>query len=111
MKKSDFAFDLPTALIAQAPLAERSASRLLVVPPGDGAFEDRGIADLPGLYSLLSGVAHARPWGLEDKASVAGREIATPDYWRQHVVDCHDQTPEQVVAAILDLLSRADYPS
>jgi dTMP kinase len=31
--------------------------------------------------------------------------------WRQHVVDCHDQTPEQVVAAILDLLSRADYPS
>jgi len=34
VKKSDFHFDLPEALIAQAPLPERSASRLLVVPPG-----------------------------------------------------------------------------
>ena len=30
VKKSDFHFDLPGALIAQAPLPERSASRLLV---------------------------------------------------------------------------------
>ena len=30
LKKSDFRFDLPVELIAQAPLAERSASRLLV---------------------------------------------------------------------------------
>ena len=29
MKKSDFHYDLPEDLIAQAPLAERSASRLL----------------------------------------------------------------------------------
>lgn len=49
MKKSDFHFELPPELIAQAPLAERSASRLLVVPPSDVAFEDRGIADLPDL--------------------------------------------------------------
>ncbi|TKS54304.1 tRNA preQ1(34) S-adenosylmethionine ribosyltransferase-isomerase QueA [Luteimonas yindakuii] len=49
MKKSDFHFDLPPELIAQAPLAERSASRLLLVPPGEGAFEDRGITDLPDL--------------------------------------------------------------
>ena len=47
MKKSDFAFDLPQALIAQAPLAERSASRMLVVPPGDAAFGDRQVRDLP----------------------------------------------------------------
>lgn len=31
MKKSDFHFDLPQALIAQAPLKERSASRMLVL--------------------------------------------------------------------------------
>ncbi|RBD72461.1 hypothetical protein BRM24_01965, partial [Xanthomonas oryzae pv. oryzae] len=31
MKKSDFHYDLPEELIAQAPLAERAASRLLVV--------------------------------------------------------------------------------
>ncbi len=49
MKKSDFRFELPPELIAQAPLPERSASRLLVVPPGDAAFEDRGMRDLPGL--------------------------------------------------------------
>lgn len=30
MRKSDFYFDLPTSLIAQAPLQERSASRMLV---------------------------------------------------------------------------------
>src|SRR5690606_40194313 len=39
LKKSDFHYDLPPELIAQAPLAERSASRLLVVPPGGAAFE------------------------------------------------------------------------
>ncbi len=47
MKKSDFHFELPEALIAQAPLPERSASRLLVVPPGDAAFADRQVRDLP----------------------------------------------------------------
>lgn len=49
LKKSDFHFDLPPDLIAQAPLPERSASRLLVVPANDAAFEDRGIRDLPAL--------------------------------------------------------------
>ncbi|WP_133480048.1 tRNA preQ1(34) S-adenosylmethionine ribosyltransferase-isomerase QueA [Cognatilysobacter segetis] len=49
MKKSDFDYDLPVELIAQAPLAERSASRLLVVPPGDAPFEDRVFRDLPSL--------------------------------------------------------------
>ena len=49
MKKSDFHYELPPELIAQAPLPERSASRLLVVPPGDAPFADRGIRDLPEL--------------------------------------------------------------
>ena len=35
VKKSDFNFDLPAELIAQAPLPERSSSRLLVDGPGD----------------------------------------------------------------------------
>jgi S-adenosylmethionine:tRNA ribosyltransferase-isomerase len=47
VKKSDFHFDLPEALIAQAPLPERSASRLLVVPPGQRPFADRHVRDLP----------------------------------------------------------------
>ena len=49
MKKSDFHYELPDALIAQVPLPERSASRLLVVPPGDAGFDDCGIRDLPAL--------------------------------------------------------------
>ena len=49
LKKSDFHYDLPQELIAQAPLPRRSASRLLHVPPGDAPFEDRGIAALPSL--------------------------------------------------------------
>ena len=49
LKKSDFHYDLPPELIAQAPLPERSASRLLLVPPAPAAFADHGIRDLPEL--------------------------------------------------------------
>ena len=49
MKRADFHYDLPPGLIAQAPLPERSASRLLVVPPAPAMFADCGIRDLPGL--------------------------------------------------------------
>ena len=51
MKKSDFHYELPSELIAQAPLPERSASRLLVVPPAPADFMDRGIRDLPQLLA------------------------------------------------------------
>ena len=49
MKKSDFHFDLPPELIAQAPLPERSASRLLLVDAAAARFEDRRFAELPDL--------------------------------------------------------------
>lgn len=49
LKTSDFNYELPDALIAQAPLPERSASRLLLVPPDPAAFGDLGIRDLPSL--------------------------------------------------------------
>lgn len=42
-------YDLPEERIAQTPLAERDASRLLHVPPGGAALEDRGFRDLPAL--------------------------------------------------------------
>lgn len=51
MKKSDFHYDLPPGLIAQAPLAERSASRLLVVPPAPAALQDRHFRDLLDLLA------------------------------------------------------------
>lgn len=49
LKKSDFHYELPEALIAQAPLAERSASRLMIVPPAPAALQDRHVRDLPEL--------------------------------------------------------------
>ena len=47
MKKSDFHYDLPTELIAQQPLPERSASRLLVVDVRGRRCHDRRFAELP----------------------------------------------------------------
>ena len=47
MKKSDFHFELPPELVAQAPLPERSASRMLVVAPEPAAFADHSVRDLP----------------------------------------------------------------
>jgi S-adenosylmethionine:tRNA ribosyltransferase-isomerase len=66
----NFDYPLPPELIAQAPLALRSASRLLVV--GD-PLQDRHITDLPGLLrdgDLLvmndTRVLHARLYGQKD---------------------------------------------
>ncbi len=46
---SDFDFELPQELIAQTPLAQRSASRLLQVMPGQ--MTDRNFADIVDLLS------------------------------------------------------------
>ena len=46
MQLSDFDYDLPEQLIAQAPLAERGASRLLLVDPQQNRFSDRRFTDL-----------------------------------------------------------------
>ena len=46
MKKSDFNYHLPPELIAQEPLPERSASRMLVLPPGDTAPVDAQVRQL-----------------------------------------------------------------
>jgi len=47
---SDFAYELPAELIAQAPLPERSASRLLVLG-AQGAPRDLTLRDFPGLLN------------------------------------------------------------
>ena len=49
MKKSDFHFDLPPELIAQQPLAERSASRLLELDVAGQSMVDRQFRELPDL--------------------------------------------------------------
>jgi S-adenosylmethionine:tRNA ribosyltransferase-isomerase len=49
MQLQDFAYDIPAERIAQTPLAERSASRLLALEGRTGVWADRMMRDLPQL--------------------------------------------------------------
>lgn len=78
MKLSDFDYELPAHLIAQTPLPERSASRLLQVDKKTGQRQHLGLRDLPDLlreHDLLvfnnTRVIPARLWGV--KAKTGGR--------------------------------------
>ena len=53
MDVNDFDFDLPDNLIAQTPLLDRTASRLMVLDPETGEVEHRHFRDL--LDELESG--------------------------------------------------------
>lgn len=46
MRRTDFTFNLPEELIAQKPVAERTASRLLVLDGETGLCEDKSFTDL-----------------------------------------------------------------
>jgi len=72
MNVSDFDFDLPERLIAQTPLAERTASRLLVLHKETGKTEHRTFTDLkmylrPGDALVLNDtrVLPARLYGIK----------------------------------------------
>jgi S-adenosylmethionine:tRNA ribosyltransferase-isomerase len=47
VRRQDFAYPLPPELIAQTPLLERSASRMLVLGPGERDIADRSVRALP----------------------------------------------------------------
>ena len=49
MLVSEFHYELPEQLIAQQPLPDRAASRLLHLSAATGEFEDRQFRDFPGL--------------------------------------------------------------
>jgi S-adenosylmethionine:tRNA ribosyltransferase-isomerase len=51
VRRTDFTYELPEELIAQQPLAERSASRLLTLDGTNGALADRQMRDLPQLVA------------------------------------------------------------
>ncbi|QIB66849.1 tRNA preQ1(34) S-adenosylmethionine ribosyltransferase-isomerase QueA [Kineobactrum salinum] len=73
MKLSDFHYQLPTELIAQQPLAERDASRLLCLDGASGALRHRLFSDLASCLhddDLLvfnnTRVIPARLWGQKE---------------------------------------------
>ena len=51
MDVAEFDYELPEELIAQVPLPERDASRLLVLPRRTGAVQHRGVRELPALLA------------------------------------------------------------
>lgn len=51
MKRTDFQYDLPVELIAQLPLDERSASRLLCYDRATDSLADRAFTELPALLN------------------------------------------------------------
>lgn len=78
LKKSDFYFDLPQELIAQDPLEDRSASRLLVLDRETGAVEHHTFKEItnylrPGDCLVLNNtkVIPARLLGVKEDTGVA----------------------------------------
>lgn len=78
LKKSDFYFDLPEELIAQDPLADRSASRLLVLDKTTGQTEHRVFREIidylrPGDCLVLNNtkVLPARLMGVKEDTGAA----------------------------------------
>jgi S-adenosylmethionine:tRNA ribosyltransferase-isomerase len=47
VRREDFSYELPEELIAQVPLPERAASRMLLLDGGSGALTDSAVRDLP----------------------------------------------------------------
>jgi S-adenosylmethionine:tRNA ribosyltransferase-isomerase len=77
MDRAGFSYDLPRELIAQAPLPERSASRLLVLDGKSGAVEDRRFIDLPALLApgdlLVANDTRVLPARLHGEKASGGR--------------------------------------
>jgi S-adenosylmethionine:tRNA ribosyltransferase-isomerase len=94
MRVADFSFELPESLIARHPLAERSASRLLVLDGPSGTLAHRHFADLleylrPGDLMVFNNtrVIPARLFG--QKASGGKLEILIERVLDDHRVLAH----------------------
>ncbi|HEY6911218.1 MAG TPA: tRNA preQ1(34) S-adenosylmethionine ribosyltransferase-isomerase QueA [Myxococcales bacterium] len=79
MDVADFDYELPEELIAQAPLPERDASRLLVLPRRGGEIQHRGVRDLPALLSpgdlLVANDARVIPARLRGRKQGTGGKV------------------------------------
>jgi S-adenosylmethionine:tRNA ribosyltransferase-isomerase len=77
MRIEDFDFDLPTGLIAQAPLARRDDSRMMVVERKSGHISHRAFRDFPDMLGgeeilVLNDakVIPAKAWGQRGAATI-----------------------------------------
>ena len=79
MDVSEFDYELPPELIAQAPLPERDASRLLYLPRRDGPLQHRRVLDLPSLLEpgdvLVANDARVIPARLRGRKTGTGGKV------------------------------------
>src|SRR4030095_13286803 len=77
MLSRDFSFEFPPELVAQEPLPERDASRMMVVDRGKNSFEDRLFRDLPSHFQkgdlLLLNDTKVLPARLQGKKKTGGK--------------------------------------
>ena len=107
MKKSDFYYHLPEALIAQKPLPQRSASRLLQLDKTSGALTDGRFADLltllrPGDLLVLNDtkVIPARLYGRKasgGKVEILIERIESPYQALAHIKAGKAPKPDSVL--------------
>ena len=88
-----YAYDLPEHLIAQEPLADRAAARLLVVNRCDGSIAHRSIRDLPALLQpgdlLVVNDTRVVP------ARLVGSRERTGGRWEGLFLRCATQEPHR----------------
>src|SRR3954470_24826669 len=76
---AEFDYELPEELIAQAPLPERDASRLLVLPRGQGEMQHRSVRELPLLLGpgdlLVANDARVIPARLRGRKQGTGGKV------------------------------------
>lgn len=92
---SDFHYDLPPELIAQQPLPDRAASRMLLLSAGSGQFSDRQFREFPDLLRSTDLVVlnntrvfparlYGRRGGLKAQA-ISRRNPASRDFLRGRI--------------------------
>lgn len=94
MRRTDFTFNLPEELIAQQPVAERTASRLLVLNGETGLCEDKSFTDLTDFLSeddlLVFNNTQVIPARLHGKKSSGGKvEVLVERIIDQHTALAH----------------------
>jgi S-adenosylmethionine:tRNA ribosyltransferase-isomerase len=122
MKKSDFNYPLPEALIAQKPLAERDASRLLCMDRNAGRIADRQFIDFIDLIDerdlLIFNDTKVIPARLFGKKQSGGKvEILVERILDEHRAIAHVRSSKSAKAGTLieldggyccEVLGRAD---
>jgi S-adenosylmethionine:tRNA ribosyltransferase-isomerase len=118
---SDFDYNLPPELIAAHPLAERSASRMLVVDRARGTLEHRRFSDISGLSRpgdlwVLNNtrVVPARFFSNDGRQEVLRLDVLGPRSWRCMVKPGkrfrpgHQMVIGEAVGTVLEVLDNGD---